>query len=180
MTSPNGTRVSSIVEWARSWKVKDRDPFCWDYCKGNCPTCDESRKEIYGGDEYCGLISKAPGGPFRECHSKVSPEDVFDSCIYDVCLNGGAKNILCQALEAYAAICKKQGITVYDWRTPSGCGELGGLFFLLTKAAVRLELLCCLRRWPVGGVSGQTPGLDPAPWQLDPMGMWAREVPIRD
>ncbi|XP_073179617.1 IgGFc-binding protein-like [Lepidochelys kempii] len=121
MMSPNGTRVSSIVEWARSWKVKDRDPFCWDYCQGNCPTCDESRKEIYGGDKYCGLISKAPGGPFRECHGKVSPEDIFDSCIYDVCLNGGAKNILCQALEAYAVICKKQGITVYDWRTPSGC-----------------------------------------------------------
>uniref|UniRef100_A0A8C3FY59 VWFD domain-containing protein n=1 Tax=Chrysemys picta bellii TaxID=8478 RepID=A0A8C3FY59_CHRPI len=121
MTSPNGTRVSSIVEWARSWKVKDRDPFCWDDCKGKCPTCDESKQMIYGGDEYCGLISKAPGGPFRECHSKVSPEDIFDSCIYDVCLNGGAKNILCQALEAYAAICKKQGITVYDWRTPSGC-----------------------------------------------------------
>ncbi|KAM9114696.1 IgGFc-binding protein [Pangshura tecta] len=121
MTSPNGTRVSSIVEWARSWKVKDRDPFCWDVCKGNCPTCDESKQKIYGGDEYCGLISKASGGPFRECHPKVSPEDIFDSCIYDVCLNGGAKTILCQALEAYAAICKKQGITVYDWRTPSGC-----------------------------------------------------------
>ncbi|XP_050786923.1 LOW QUALITY PROTEIN: IgGFc-binding protein-like [Gopherus flavomarginatus] len=121
MTSPNGTRVSSIVEWARSWKVKDQDPFCWDVCKGNCPTCDESKQKIYGGDEYCGLISKAPGGPFRECHSKVKPKDIFDSCIYDVCLNGGAKNILCQALEAYAAICKKQGITVYDWRTPSGC-----------------------------------------------------------
>uniref|UniRef100_A0A8C5F079 VWFD domain-containing protein n=1 Tax=Gopherus evgoodei TaxID=1825980 RepID=A0A8C5F079_9SAUR len=121
MTSPNGTRVSSIVEWARSWKVNDRDPFCWDVCKGNCPTCDESKQKIYGSDEYCGLISKAPGGPFRECHSKVNPEDIFDSCIYDVCLNGGAKNILCQALEAYAAICKKQGITVYDWRTPSGC-----------------------------------------------------------
>uniref|UniRef100_A0A8C4YFY3 VWFD domain-containing protein n=1 Tax=Gopherus evgoodei TaxID=1825980 RepID=A0A8C4YFY3_9SAUR len=121
MTSPNGTRVSSIVEWAKGWKVKDQDPFCWDVCKGKCPTCDESKKETYGGNEYCGLISKAPGGPFRECHPKVSPEDIFDSCIYDVCLNGGAKNILCQALEAYAAICKKQGITVYDWRTPSGC-----------------------------------------------------------
>ncbi|XP_074837545.1 IgGFc-binding protein-like [Carettochelys insculpta] len=121
MMSPNGTRTSSIVEWAKSWKVKDRDPFCWDDCKGKCPTCDESKQKLYGGEEYCGLISKAPGGPFRECHPKVSPEDIFDSCIYDVCLNKGAKNMLCQALETYAAICKKQGVTVYDWRTPSGC-----------------------------------------------------------
>uniref|UniRef100_A0A8C8VKK0 VWFD domain-containing protein n=1 Tax=Pelusios castaneus TaxID=367368 RepID=A0A8C8VKK0_9SAUR len=121
MMSPNGTRVSSIVDWARSWKVNDRDPFCWDDCKGNCPTCDESQKKIYGGEEYCGLISKATEGPFRECHPKVNPDGIFDSCIYDVCLNGGAKNILCQALETYAAICKKKGITIYDWRTPSGC-----------------------------------------------------------
>uniref|UniRef100_K7FKH3 Fc fragment of IgG binding protein n=1 Tax=Pelodiscus sinensis TaxID=13735 RepID=K7FKH3_PELSI len=121
MMSPTGTRVSSIVEWARSWKVTDRDPFCWDDCKGKCPACEEGKQEIYGGDEYCGLISKAPGGPFRECHPRVSPEDIFDSCVYDVCLNGGARIILCQALGAYAAICKKQGLTVYDWRTPSGC-----------------------------------------------------------
>ncbi|CAM5134091.1 unnamed protein product, partial [Natator depressus] len=120
MTSPNGTRVSSIVEWARSWKVKDRDPFCWDDAKGHAQRAMRASRRSTGRRILC-MISKKPGGPFRECHSKVSPKDIFDSCIYDVCLNGGAKNILCQALEAYAAICKKQGITVYDWRTPSGC-----------------------------------------------------------
>ncbi|XP_053255665.1 IgGFc-binding protein-like [Podarcis raffonei] len=117
----NGTKAASIISWASSWKVKDRDPFCWDYCRGNCPTCDESKRALYGKEEYCGLISKTSGGPFRECHSTVNPDDFFDSCIYDVCLNGGAKNILCQALEAYAKTCRKEGATIYDWRTASGC-----------------------------------------------------------
>ncbi|KAH0631330.1 hypothetical protein JD844_005618, partial [Phrynosoma platyrhinos] len=121
ITFPNGTKASSIVSWASSWRVNDRDPFCWDYCQGNCPTCEENKRELYGNEDYCGLISKTSEGPFRECHSLVNPNDFFDSCIYDVCLNGGAKNILCQALEAYAKTCRKAGATIYDWRTPSGC-----------------------------------------------------------
>ncbi|XP_062996673.1 IgGFc-binding protein-like [Elgaria multicarinata webbii] len=121
MAFPNGTKASSIVSWASSWKVKDRDPFCWDSCQGNCPTCDDSKKDLYGKEEYCGVISKTSDGPFRECHALVNPDDFFDSCIYDVCLNDGAKNILCQALEAYAKTCRKAGAIIYDWRTPSGC-----------------------------------------------------------
>ncbi|XP_074926787.1 IgGFc-binding protein-like [Chelonoidis abingdonii] len=121
MTSASGTRVSSIVGWAASWKVQDQDPFCWDSCQENCLTCDESTRKLYGGDSHCGLISKAPGGPFRECHSRVNSSEFFDRCIYDVCLNRGATRILCQALEAYAATCRDQGATVYDWRMPSGC-----------------------------------------------------------
>ncbi|XP_061452965.1 IgGFc-binding protein-like [Rhineura floridana] len=121
MTFLNGTKAPSIVSWASSWRVKDRDPFCWDQCRGNCPTCDENKRGLYGNEEYCGVVSKTSGGPFRKCHAKVNPEEFFDSCIYDVCLNGGAKNILCQALEAYAKTCRKAGAVIYDWRTASGC-----------------------------------------------------------
>ncbi|XP_050786525.1 IgGFc-binding protein-like isoform X4 [Gopherus flavomarginatus] len=121
MTSASGTKVSSIVGWAASWKVQDQDPFCSDSCQENCLTCDESTRKLYGGDSHCGLISKAPGGPFRECHSRVNSSEFFDRCIYDVCLNRGATRILCQALEAYAATCRDHGATVYDWRMPSGC-----------------------------------------------------------
>ncbi|XP_075462277.1 IgGFc-binding protein-like [Ascaphus truei] len=113
--------VTAVLDWAKSWKVNDRDPFCWDFCRGNCPTCDDSKKGLYGGDQYCGIISKAADGPFRECHPKVSPNNFFDSCIFDVCINGGAKALLCQALSAYASTCRKQGVKIYDWRTPSGC-----------------------------------------------------------
>ncbi|XP_044847312.1 IgGFc-binding protein-like isoform X2 [Mauremys mutica] len=126
MMSSNGIKVSSIVGWASSWKVQDRDPFCWDYCQETCPVCDESKRELYGDDSHCGVISKAPEGPFRDCHSRVSPDDVFDNCIYNVCLNEGKKTILCEALEAYADTCGDHGVTVSDWRTPSSCDEFGG------------------------------------------------------
>ncbi|XP_075697037.1 IgGFc-binding protein-like [Rhinoderma darwinii] len=118
--SPNGTRVDSTVDWAGSWKVYDRDPFCFDSCPGQCPICEESKKKLYGGDDKCGIMFKKDG-PFRECISKVSPNKFFDGCLYDVCLNDGAQVILCQALESYASTCMSQGIQIYDWRTPSAC-----------------------------------------------------------
>ncbi|CAH2318248.1 c-binding -like [Pelobates cultripes] len=115
--------VTSVIDWAKSWKVNDRDPFCWDVCRGVCPTCDDSKKNLYGNNDFCGLISKPVDGPFRECHAKVNPDNFFDNCLYDVCIQGGAKQFLCQALNAYANTCRKQGVKIYDWRTPSGCAQ---------------------------------------------------------
>ncbi|XP_066465362.1 IgGFc-binding protein-like [Eleutherodactylus coqui] len=117
---PNGTLATSIVDWAASWKVYDRDPFCFDSCPGECPTCEESKKKLYGGEDSCGILFKTDG-PFRDCISKVSPDKFFDGCLYDVCMNDGAKVMLCQALESYASTCLSQGIKIYDWRTPVDC-----------------------------------------------------------
>ncbi|XP_060132429.1 IgGFc-binding protein [Zootoca vivipara] len=121
MVTPAGHKPTSEVEWAKSWKVNDRDPFCWDVCDGNCPTCEESQRQLFGSEEFCGLLTKLGEGPFRECHDKLSPDNFFDSCLYDVCLNHGAKNILCKALEAYATDCRKEGVVIHEWRAQSGC-----------------------------------------------------------
>ncbi|XP_029432085.1 IgGFc-binding protein-like [Rhinatrema bivittatum] len=120
MITPDGTNVASIVEWASSWEVVDQDPLCFNTCNGTCPTCDESMMTLYEGDGYCGLISKADGA-FLECQSVISPDDFFKSCVNDVCVNGGAKQFLCQALSAYASACRNQGVQIDDWRTPAGC-----------------------------------------------------------
>ncbi|XP_069057919.1 IgGFc-binding protein-like [Pleurodeles waltl] len=119
--TPDGTKVTSIVDWAKSWQVPDRDPFCFHVCKGVCPTCDDRKRALYGSEQFCGIISKTTNGPFRECHSKFNPDNFFDNCLYDVCINKGAKQFLCQALNVYATTCRKEGIKIYDWRTPAGC-----------------------------------------------------------
>ncbi|KAM8927865.1 IgGFc-binding protein-like [Pelodytes ibericus] len=121
--APNGTQINSIVEWAGLWRVYDRDPFCWDFCPGQCPTCEESKKSQYSGENSCGLLLKENDGPFRQCTSQINPNNFFDNCLYDVCMYDGAQTVLCKALEAYATTCMKQGFKMYDWRTPSGCRE---------------------------------------------------------
>nr|XP_033818516.1 IgGFc-binding protein-like [Geotrypetes seraphini] len=121
MTYPNGTHSSSIIEWAASWQVNDRDPFCFHNCPSVCPSCEESERQLYGSEQFCGLINQTTNGPFQKCHALVNPDTFFDNCVYDVCMNKGAKIILCQALNAYATNCQKQGANISDWRKASGC-----------------------------------------------------------
>uniref|UniRef100_A0A8V5GCF9 Uncharacterized protein n=1 Tax=Melopsittacus undulatus TaxID=13146 RepID=A0A8V5GCF9_MELUD len=118
-----GSSLTSVLDWARSWHVlseDEDDPFCWHHCEGSCPLCQEERKELYGGNHYCGLI-KSLHGPFNGCHDVVPPQEFYRDCLYDVCMANGAKQILCPVLETYASICMRNGAMVKDWRTPSGC-----------------------------------------------------------
>ncbi|KAM4652253.1 IgGFc-binding protein-like [Discoglossus pictus] len=102
----------SVTEWAKSWKV-DEDQFCSDICQ-NCIKCDESKKSLYVGEQFCGLINKTDG-PFAKCHAKVNPDVFFENCLYDVC-----NNDLCQALQTYASVCQMKGVII-NWRTVSNC-----------------------------------------------------------
>ncbi|XP_072911798.1 IgGFc-binding protein-like [Hemitrygon akajei] len=117
MFFPNSTQAPSVLEWARSWKVKDRDPFCWDHCMGSCPTCLDADKTRYAGPDFCGMLEDV----FGECHPKVDHKPFMDNCIYDVCLYQGSRLLLCQALQAYATECQHKGIMVTNWRTRTSC-----------------------------------------------------------
>ncbi|CAK7301082.1 IgGFc-binding protein [Vulpes lagopus] len=118
---PNGTLAPSIPSWGGSWRVPGWDPLCWDECQGNCPTCPEDRLEEYKGPGFCGPLAPDSGGPFAACHAHVAPDSFFKGCVLDVCLGGGAHDILCQALAAYAAACQAAGIAIKNWREEAGC-----------------------------------------------------------
>ncbi|CAH2318245.1 c-binding -like [Pelobates cultripes] len=112
--------ANSTIEWAESWKISGEDPFCWDTCQKNCLKCDDTKISIYKGDNYCGLI-KAEDGPFRECHPKIKADVIFNNCVNDVCSKDGSQRFSCQALEVYADLCRKEGISIDNWREKSGC-----------------------------------------------------------
>ncbi|XP_053908647.1 IgGFc-binding protein-like [Cuculus canorus] len=117
-----GADLDALLPWVEKWKnFDDDDPFCWDHCEGHCPLCEEEKKELYGGNHYCGLLKKTFRGPFEACHEVVKPRDFYRNCLYDVCLHRGAKKIFCQVLETYASTCQKNGVLLHDWRTPAGC-----------------------------------------------------------
>ncbi|XP_042775356.1 IgGFc-binding protein [Panthera leo] len=118
---PNGTVAPSIPVWGGSWRAPGWDPLCWDECQGSCPTCSGDQLEEYKGPGFCGPLAPGAGGPFAACHAQVAPDSFFKGCILDVCLGGGAHDILCQALAAYAAACQAAGIVIKDWREQAGC-----------------------------------------------------------
>lgn len=76
----------------------------------------------YTGPEYCGILSNKKG-PFASCHAKVPVAEVVADCLYDVCINEGRQEVLCEALSAYLIECQEAGARVSSWRHLSNCRE---------------------------------------------------------
>ncbi|XP_077448968.1 alpha-tectorin isoform X1 [Stigmatopora argus] len=68
----------------------------------------------------CGLMADREGA-FVRCHSKVAPGFFYQSCLLDVCLDGGARETVCGWLQAYATTCELRGVPVDNWRAVAPC-----------------------------------------------------------
>ncbi|XP_067294460.1 IgGFc-binding protein [Pseudorasbora parva] len=118
---PKGKVLSSVIEFAKTWKVPDNDLFCNDDCNGQCPSCSLSLQEEYKKDTNCGVMAKTDG-PFANCHNTVDPHMYVDNCVYDVCINNGIRNFLCNNIQSYVGACMSAGIKITgNWRTLSNC-----------------------------------------------------------
>uniref|UniRef100_A0A4W5L3C1 Si:dkey-65b12.6 n=1 Tax=Hucho hucho TaxID=62062 RepID=A0A4W5L3C1_9TELE len=120
-TTPTGVLLANTTAWVASWSVADGDPFCWHVCNGNCPTCSDTDRVLYTGPKYCGLMADG-GGPFHQCHKNVPMKEFASDCLYDVCLNKGRQEVLCEALANYVAKCQQAGVVISPlWRKASNC-----------------------------------------------------------
>ncbi|XP_049323399.1 IgGFc-binding protein [Astyanax mexicanus] len=116
-----GTKLSTILEFAKSWKVEDNDLFCHDDCEGKCLSCPAELQEKYTEEKHCGLLAK-PNGPFGNCHKVVDPHIYMDNCVYDVCINKGIRTFLCDNMRTYAEACMTAGVKIdANWRVLSDC-----------------------------------------------------------
>ncbi|KAI5092346.1 IgGFc-binding protein isoform X3 [Silurus meridionalis] len=116
----NGTKLSTVLDLGKSWKVSDGDLFCRDDCEGKCLVCQPDLKDKYDGDKYCGLMVKA-NGPFAACNKIVDPSVYIDNCVYDVCINKGIRSFLCDNMRTYADACMAAGVKIDPWRTLAEC-----------------------------------------------------------
>lgn len=124
---PGGSLAQSTEEFVASWKVPPEDGACADGCNGKvCPVCDATDTAPYGAGDSCGLI-RDPAGPFGSCHPWVSPVEYFNHCLHDVCAAGGARDVLCHSLQAYAAACQAAKAEIGGWRTTAFCRKCSGI-----------------------------------------------------
>ncbi|NXU09669.1 FCGBP protein, partial [Pardalotus punctatus] len=114
-----GHRASGETQLGDSWKVGDV-PGCSAGCGAECPVCDALQVQLYRGDKYCGVISRA-GGPFWKCHRVISPEPFLQDCAFDACHYKGHRDTVCQGVAAYVTECQSQGVDVEMWRTEEFC-----------------------------------------------------------
>ncbi|XP_058867118.1 IgGFc-binding protein-like [Acipenser ruthenus] len=120
-TLQNGTQAATVQEWATRWKVNDGDEGCCSSCQEQYKPCTPEETSLYKSQVYCGILNQQDGGPFGQCHRLVDPDPFFTGCVNDVCQHGGTRQVLCQALEAYAVLCGRAGATVMEWRDMCGC-----------------------------------------------------------
>lgn len=117
---PNGKVTPSLEEFGASWKVYNDDSSCSDGCGEECPTCNAAQMLPYESEDSCGLIP-SKSGPFKDCHSLVSPAESFKNCLHDMCVHHGTEETLCHSLQAYMAACQVAGGKAGAWRSSSFC-----------------------------------------------------------
>ncbi|KAG8570029.1 hypothetical protein GDO81_014653 [Engystomops pustulosus] len=117
----SGGATLTPIEYGKLWKVKDSiDTTCHDDCNGECVTCTNENKRLYGNSNFCGILTQS-SGPFKSCREKVDPNIYKDNCVYDMCLNDGYYQILCQTLKAYSDACAREDLSVGEWRNITNC-----------------------------------------------------------
>uniref|UniRef100_A0A8I3MJB0 Zonadhesin n=1 Tax=Canis lupus familiaris TaxID=9615 RepID=A0A8I3MJB0_CANLF len=96
---PNKRPVSGSAYLGAAWKLPD-------------PT--------WGGVSTTLGMLFYPPGPFSQCHSMVSPQSSFVSCVYGQCVTKGDPLTLCRSLQAYASLCAHAGQAL-SWRNSTFC-----------------------------------------------------------
>lgn len=159
----DGEVVSSDVVFANSWQASgDDEPGCGPQCGGlDCAVCTVEETALYSNTDHCGILSSS-SGPFTACHQQLPPQSFVESCVYDLCVGGGYRPILCQALSVYASQCQQSGIRLPSWRTPGFCGMLITFFFfalfqnIIVLKFHRCKYRCC-SLMPRNPMSSQQP-----------------------
>lgn len=124
----DGRLAVSVPELGESWQVPHPERRCSTGCLDNCTLCDAATEALYFSPDYCGFLNKS-GGPLWECTAVVDPTAFVHSCVYDLCSARDNGTGLCQAIQAYAAVCQALGISVGEWRTQTGCSKCSGREF---------------------------------------------------
>lgn len=132
LSDPAGNPLPSVSQWAKSWRAEDSGLMsdCHDGCETDCPVCPSDQQALYETQAFCGALTTAQS-VFVACHTKVNPQVFQHGCVYDLCLNHGDRELLCQALESYTNQCRLEGVIITDWREEFNCCRfLEGFLYL--------------------------------------------------
>ncbi|XP_059711973.1 IgGFc-binding protein-like [Haemorhous mexicanus] len=113
----NGDIASDSTDLGESWLVPENNTICSN--GGKEEQCDPVLESEAKKNTACGMITD-PIGIFKDCHSKVPPQNFFENCVYDMCFTGGQATSLCYGLQAYAESCVNAGICI-EWRNATLC-----------------------------------------------------------
>ncbi|XP_055462835.1 mucin-5B-like [Psammomys obesus] len=119
---PDGTIASNCQDMAKDWLVPGKsNNDCLAQPSPSPSTTPQSLVSSTATSTPCPSVPLCElmlSQVFAECHRLIPPDTFFRACISDHC-NDNSTGTLCQSLEAYAALCRTQGVCT-DWRNATG------------------------------------------------------------
>ncbi len=113
-----GSTEVSVFSFSKHWVFKDTNIADASKCHNNDWEQNGSPCDIYTSntayaEKQCSIITSTTG-PFKLCHSIITPND-----FYKVCRDDGCKctNCHCDVIASYAKMCTDKGIVISDWRS---------------------------------------------------------------
>lgn len=119
---PNGEQAKGPNELGNSWRVTDAEQSSPCGVPDVAEPCTPNQQDLYKTNEFCGVLISSQG-PFQVCHSAISPQSFFSSCLRDMCSFHGHQEQLCKTLSVYSEACQRAGLALPDWRAGSFCPE---------------------------------------------------------
>ncbi|XP_014865087.1 PREDICTED: zonadhesin-like isoform X4 [Poecilia mexicana] len=118
LLKPDGTKAESATALAESWQTGGNVSSCEAIqVPQQCNPRDEAH---YSSENYCGLL-RSGSGPFASCLPDLGAESYFRACLLSLCSARGDQKVLCEALKAYADVCREAGIAIPTWRNSTFC-----------------------------------------------------------
>ncbi|NXX95018.1 ZAN protein, partial [Centropus bengalensis] len=114
---PGGDIASNSTDLGQSWLVPDNNTIM-EYSQYIC--YDWKQMLVLFPVFYPSMSFFIYTGIFKDCHTKVPPENFFENCVYDMCFTDGQATSLCYGLQAYAESCTNAGICI-EWRNVTLC-----------------------------------------------------------
>ncbi|XP_041604447.1 zonadhesin [Vulpes lagopus] len=115
---PNKRPASGSDYLGAAWKLPEySEPGC--FVRGAKPFRCHDASEANRWRKGCDIL-RSYRGPFSQCHSMVSPQSSFVSCVYGQCVTEGDPLTLCRSLQAYASLCAHAGQAL-NWRNSTFC-----------------------------------------------------------
>ncbi len=120
-----GSTEVSVYSFTKNWIFKDVNindvATCHtnDWEQSGSP-CDIYTSKAAYASTQCSIITSTTG-PFKFCHSVITPTD-----FYKICRDDGCKctDCHCDVIASYAKMCTDKGIAIGDWRSQtSSCSK---------------------------------------------------------
>ncbi|XP_075995597.1 IgGFc-binding protein-like [Genypterus blacodes] len=124
LPTTDGSVASSVAELGKRWRIPTLADAvsCKDDCTDHCQNCTAGLDQVDQLENHilCTFLFQQTSD-ILPCDSGVDTVALRSNCMLTLCRGESLKPYYCNAFQAYAYTCQRNGDKTEDWRGPSTC-----------------------------------------------------------